>query len=89
MEGNFVDLFLDELLLSSELTEAANNAAALPSRDVSKEAMYFGILTDKILPGATALGFSRSGNYFNKEFLQNKSETYTLVDVVGGYSRND
>ena len=53
-------LFLDELKLSSELTEAANNAAALPSRDVSKEAFYFGILSSIILPGATVLGFSRS-----------------------------
>ena len=75
-------LLLDELQLSTELTEAANNAAAAPSRDVSKEAMYFGILTKKILPGATVLGFSRTGNFINKEFLQNKSETYTLVDVV-------
>ena len=75
-------LFLDELQLSTELTEAANNAAVLPSRDVSKEAMYFGILTNKILQGATVLGFSRSGNFINKEFLDNNSETYTLVDVV-------
>ena len=44
--------------------------------------MYFGILTNKILPAATVLGFSRSGNYIHKEFLHNKSETYTLVDVV-------
>ena len=71
-------LFLDELQLTTELTEAANNAAALPSRDVSKEAMYFGILSKRILPGATVLGFSRSGN---KEFFDNKSEVYTLVDV--------
>ena len=45
-------LFLDELQLSTELTEAANNAAALPSRDVSKEAMYLGILTKKVLKEA-------------------------------------
>ena len=66
-------MFLDELQFSTSLiAEASNNAAALPSRDVSKEAMYFGILTNKILPGATVLGFSRSGNYINKEFLHNK-----------------
>ena len=74
-------MFLDELKLSSELTEAANNAAALPSRDVSREAMYFGILTNKILPGATVLGFSRSGDYFNQEFLNQKSEAFALLDV--------
>ena len=74
-------LFLDELKLSIELTEAANKAVAAPSRDVSKEAMYFGILTNKILPGVTVLGFSRSGNYTSKRFLDRQSEAYTLVDV--------
>ena len=73
-------LFLDELQLSNELEEASNNAAALPSKEVSKEAMYFGILTNKILPGATVLGFSRSGNFIEKEFLNIKSEAYTLLD---------
>ena len=73
--------FLDELQLSTELTEAANNAFSLPSEKVNKEAMYFGILTNKILPGATVLGFSRSGNYINKEFLDKKSQVFTLVDV--------
>ena len=74
-------LFLDELQLSTELTEAANNAAALPSRDVFKEAMYLGILNNKILPGATCLGFSRDGNYFKKEFLYKKTMVYNLMDV--------
>ena len=74
-------LFIDELQLSTELTEAANSAAALPSRDVFKEAMYFGILTNKILPKATVLGFSRDGNYIQKEFLLKKSEVFNLIDV--------
>ena len=74
-------LFLDELQLSSELTEAANNAVALPSEKVNKEAMYFGILTNKILPGATVLGFSRDGNYVKKEFLHKKTMVYNLLDV--------
>ena len=75
-------MFLDELQLSTELTEAGNNAFALPSEKVNKEAMYFGILTNKILPGATVLGFSRSGHYMNKEFLDNDSKVYSIVDVV-------
>ena len=62
-------MFLDELKLSSELTKAANNAAALPSMNVSKEAFYFGILNNKILPGATVLGFSRSEKNFKKKIL--------------------
>ena len=60
--------------------KASINAAALPTRDVSKEAMYFGILNNKILPGATVLGFSRSGNYINKKLLCRRSEVYNLVD---------
>ena len=79
-KGNF--LFVDESRLSIELTEASNNAAALPSRDVSKDAMNFGILIKKILPAATVLGFSRSGKFINKEFLHEKAEVYTLVDVI-------
>ena len=74
-------MFPDELQLFTELTEASNNAAAHPSRDVTKEAMFFGILTNKILPGATVLGFSRSGNYLNKELFYRKSEVYSLVDI--------
>ena len=77
-------MFLDELQLSNELEEDSNNAAALPSKKVSKEAMYFGILTNKILPGATVLGFSRSGSFIENEFLNKKSEAYTLLDVELG-----
>ena len=43
--------------------------------------MYFGILTNEILPGSTVLGFSRSGNYIEKEFLHKKSESYTILEV--------
>ena len=74
-------LFLDELQLSNELAEASNNAFARPSKDVSKGAMYFGILTNRILPGTTVLGFSRSGKFIEKEFLNIKFEAYTLLDV--------
>ena len=49
IEDNYF-LFLDELQLSNELAEASNNAFARPSKDVSKGAMYFGILTNRILP---------------------------------------
>ena len=67
--------------LSTELSSASNYAFALPSEYVSKEAMYFGILTKKILSGSTVLGFSRSGNYIEKEFLDKKSESYTIPEV--------
>ena len=71
----------DEFQLSTELTEESNNAAALPSKDVSRKSMIFGILTNGILPGATVLGFTRSGKVMNKEFLAKKSKVYTLLDV--------
>ena len=74
-------MFLDELQLSTELSKASSNAAALPSRDVSKEALIFGILTNKILPRATVLGFSRSGDFDNKEFLDNESQVYSILDL--------
>ena len=64
------------------MSEASNNAAADPSRDVSKEAMIFGILTNKILPEATVLGFSRSGDFINKDILDKKSEVFSLLDLT-------
>ena len=60
----------------------ANTAVADVSKDVSKELLIYGILTNKILVGATVLGFSRSGNYINKEFFDEKLEVYSIVDVA-------
>ena len=64
------------------MSQASENAAVDPSRDVSKEAMIFGILTKKILPGATVLGFSRSGDFINKDILDKKSEVFSLLDLT-------
>ena len=60
----------------------ANTAVADMNENVSKAAMIFGILTSKILVGATVIGFSRSGNYMNKEYLDNDSKVYSIVDVT-------
>ena len=54
----------------------AHAAAADPSRDISFETMIVGLLTKQILPVATVLGFSRSGSFFNREFLRGKSQVY-------------
>ena len=75
-------MFLDELQLSTELSAASENAAVDPSSKVSKAAMIFGILTKRILPGATVLGFSRSGDFINKEFLDKRSEVYSIQDLT-------
>ena len=75
-------LFPDELQLSTQMESDANTSAADMFKNVSKEVMIYGILTNKILVGATVLGFSRSGHYMNKEFLENDSKVYSIVDVV-------
>ena len=54
----------------------------MPSRDVSKEAMILGILTKKILPEATVLGFSRSGDFINNDVLDKRSKVYSLLDLT-------
>ena len=66
------------------MNKKVNTAVADVSENVSKEVMVFGILTNKILMGATVLGFSRSGNYINKEFFEKKLEVFTLTDIVFG-----
>ncbi len=60
----------------------SNTAVNEVSKDVSKEVLIFGILTNKILSGVTVLGFSRSGDYMNKEFFDKKLEVYSIIDVV-------
>ena len=53
-------------------------AAADLSEKISFETMIVGLLTKQILPDATVLGFSRSGSFFNREFLKGKSELYAF-----------
>ena len=73
-----MNLFLDELQLDKEMEGRANAAAADPSEKISYETMILGLLTKQILPEATVLGFSRSGDFFNREFLNDNSEVYTF-----------
>ena len=63
------------------MTARSISAAADPSRDVSFETMIVGLLTKHILPGATVLGFSRSGDFINREFLNDKSEVYYIEEL--------
>ena len=60
------------------MTARSISAAADPSRDVSFETMIVGLLTKQILPGATVLGFSRSGDFINRELLEGRSEVYSI-----------
>ena len=56
-------------------------AAADPSKDISYPTMIVGLLTKQILPDATVLGFSRSASFINNEFLNGKSELYSIEDL--------
>ena len=76
-----IDVFLDELQLDTEMEGPATAAAADPSRDVPFEALILGIISRKILPDATVLGFSRSGSFINREFHNGKSEVYTIEEL--------
>ena len=60
----------------------ANTAVADMNKSVSKEVLIYGILTNKILVGATVIGFSRSANYMNKEFFDEHLEVFSVLDVV-------
>ena len=75
------NLFLDELQLDQTLLDDAKIAAADPSRDISFPTMILGLLTKHILPDATVLGFSRSGSFINREFLNGKSEVYSIEEL--------
>ena len=60
----------------------ANTALADMNKSVSKEVTIYGILTNKILVGATVIGFSRSGDFMNKEYFEKKSKVFSILDVV-------
>ena len=53
-------------------------AAAEPSEKISYPTMIVGLLTKNILPDATVLGFSRSASFVNDEFLNGKSQVYSI-----------
>ena len=74
-------IFLDEIHLSTDMETDANTAVANMSKNISKEVMIYGILTNSIIVGATVLGFSRTGNYMNKELFGKKLEVYSITDV--------
>ena len=56
-------------------------AVADPSRDISFPTMIVGLLGKHILPDATVLGFSRSGSFTRQEFLNGKSEVYSIEEL--------
>ena len=73
-------MFIDELQLEKKMIHDAT--VNDPDRDISYNTMIAGILSKKILPDSTVLGFTRSGDFLNKELLNNKSEVFSLVDLT-------
>ena len=57
-------------------------AASQPNEKISFNTMIFGLLTKQILPDATVLAFSRSGEFFNKEFLNGESSMFSIVELT-------
>ena len=71
-------MFLDELQLDKKMVDDSKIAAAEPSEKISYPTMIVGLLTKNILPDATVLGFSRSASFVNDEFLNGKSQVYSI-----------
>ena len=51
------------------------------SREIDLPTLIVGILTKKILPDSTVLGFSRSGDFLNRDLLKGKAEVFTIKDI--------
>ena len=77
-----IHCFLDELKLDKEMESEAIAAASQQNEKISFNTMIFGLLTKQILPDATVLAFSRSGEFFNKEFLNGESSMFSIVELT-------
>ena len=67
--------------LDKKMINDATMHAADVSRDIDLPTLIFGILTKKILPYSTVLGFSRSGDFLNRDLLKGKAKV-SIVFIV-------
>lgn len=51
------------------------------SEKIDLPTLIVGILTKQILPHSTVLGFSRSGDFLNRDLLKGKAEVFTIKDI--------
>ena len=51
------------------------------SENIDLPTLIVGILTKQILPNSTVLGFSRSGDFLNRDLLKGKAEVFTIKDL--------
>ena len=64
------------------MIDDAKIAGADVDRPCGYPTMIVGLLTKQILPDATVLAFSRSGEFFNKEFLNGESSMFSIVELT-------
>merc|ERR1711978_631931 len=79
---NFIIIIItDEMKLDKKMISDATMHAADASRDIDLPTLIVGILTKQILPHSTVLGFSRSGDFLNRDLLKGKAEVFTIKDI--------
>ena len=68
-----------------ELDKKMIDDVIIHASDVTEEidfpTMIVGILTKYILPYSTVLGFTRSGDFLNRDLLWGKTEVFTIIDL--------
>ena len=62
------------------ISDATINASDV-SEKIDLPTLIVGILTKKILRDSTVLGFSRSGDFLNRDLLKGKAEVFTIKDL--------
>ena len=67
---------LDKKMISDATIHAAD-----VSGKIDLPTLIVGILTKQILPNSTVLGFSRSGDFLNRDLLKGKAEVFTITDL--------
>ena len=72
------NLIVDELQIDRKMIDDAIYAAADSLKEITYQTLIVGILAKHILHKATVLGFSRSGDYIKREFLDNRCEVYSI-----------
>merc|ERR1719208_649963 len=67
---------LDEMQLDKKMIQTADL-----SKTIDLPTLVVGILTKQILPHSTVLGFTRSGDFLNRDLLKGKAEVFTIKDI--------
>ena len=67
--------------LDKKMINDATMHAADMSEKIDLPTLIVGILTKQILPHSTVLGFTRSGDFLNRDLLKGKAEVFTIKDI--------